>query len=64
MINESATERTQAPEFTPAELQAMHRWCLRYRDLVRCGRTPTGEQDQQFLLFSFVTYAEGVANGR
>jgi hypothetical protein len=47
--------------FTDRELQAMHRWCLKYRDLVRSGGTPTPEQDEKFLLFQKACYAEGVA---
>jgi hypothetical protein len=53
-----------APAFTREELQAMHRWCLKYRDLVRSGGTPTAKQDDQFLVFSRVCYAEGIARGR
>ena len=49
------------PEFTPDELQAMHRWCLKYRDLVRAGVTPTLEQDAQFRILARVTYETGVA---
>lgn len=48
-----------APEFTHSELQALNRYCLKYRDLVRGGGTPTAEQDQQFMLFQSVCYAEG-----
>jgi hypothetical protein len=54
---------TQTPEFTHAELQAMHRYCLKYRDLYRSGGTPTPEQGEKFMLFQFVCYAEGVADG-
>jgi len=52
---------TPAPEFSPQELQAFHRWCCRYRDLVRGGGTPTKQQDEKFILFSRVCYSEGVA---
>ena len=52
-------EEIAPQEFTPDELQAMHRWCLIYRDAVRAGVTPTLEQDAQFMLFSRVVYAEG-----
>jgi len=51
------------PDFTLAELQAMHRYCLKYRDLVRGGGTPTTEQDAMFMLFQRVTYSAGVACG-
>ena len=63
MIQQNTAERIQAPEFSPAELQAMHRWCLKYRDLVRGGGIPTREQDARFLRYSRVTYATGVADG-
>ena len=52
-------EEIATQDFTPDELQAMHRWCLIYRDAVRAGVTPTLEQDAQFMLFSRVVYAEG-----
>tara|TARA_R110000772_G_scaffold267274_1_gene390891 strand:- start:5319 stop:5486 length:168 start_codon:yes stop_codon:yes gene_type:complete len=54
----------KSPDFTPAELQAMHKWCLKYRDLVRSGGKPSDEQDETFILFSTVTYQTGVALGR
>lgn len=57
----SPSAQTIAPDFTPAELRAMHRWCLRYRDLVRGGGTPSKDQDELFMLFSRATYAAGVA---
>lgn len=52
-----------APEltFTRVELMAMHRYCLKYRDLVRGGGTPTQEQSNTFLAFQNVCYGEGVA---
>ena len=49
--------------FTKTELQAMHRYCLKYRNLARAGKTPTHYQDRNFLLFSRVCYAEGIARG-
>lgn len=49
--------------FTNNELRAMHRYCLKYRALVRGGGTPTPDQDEKFNLFSRVCYAEGVAHG-
>jgi len=52
-------EEIAPQEFTPDELQSMHRWCLIYRDAVRAGVTPTLEQDAQFILFANVVYAEG-----
>ena len=54
---------TPLPEFTPAELQAMHRYCLKYRDLVRAGKKPTADQDARFMRYQRVTYATGVACG-
>ena len=51
------------PEFTPAELQALHRFCLKYRDLVRAGNKPTPEQDARFMRYQRVTYATEVACG-
>lgn len=64
MIQQNTEEHIEAPELTQPELQAMHRWCLKYRVLVCGGETPTSEQDAEFLLFSRVCYAEGVANAR
>lgn len=49
------------PEFTQAELLAFHRWCLKYRALVRGGGTRNKEQGEQFQLFSKACYAYGVA---
>jgi len=54
-------EEIAPPDFTTAELQAMHRWCLIYRDAVRAGITPTIEQDAQFRILARVTYETGVA---
>ena len=48
-------------KFNDKELQRMHRYCLKYRDLVRSGGKPTAEQDSNFLLYSEVCYAAGVA---
>jgi hypothetical protein len=48
-------------DFTPEELQAMHRYNLKYRNLVRSGGTPTAEQDEKFLLFQKMCYVAGVA---
>jgi len=55
---------TPLPEFTPTELQALHKFCLKYRDLVRGGGKPTPEQDEKFMAFQKVCYAEGVAYER
>ena len=52
-------EEIAPPDFTTAELQAMHRWCLRYRDRVRCGDNPTAEQDARFMAYSAIGYQEG-----
>ena len=59
LCHPTAAQILAPPEFTTAELQAMHRWCLIYRDAVRSGITPTLEQDAQFILFANVVYAEG-----
>jgi hypothetical protein len=56
-----STAANTTPDFTPAELQAMHKWCLKYRDLVRAGGKPSGQQDNLFRTFSTVCYATGVA---
>ena len=50
--------------FTEDELRQMQIYCLKYRDLVRSGGTPAPDQDEKFLAFQKVCYAEGVANGR
>lgn len=50
-----------AQAFTPEELQAMRRYCLKYRDLVRGGGTPTAAQTDKFMAFQNVTYLEEVA---
>lgn len=52
---------TPTPDFTPDELQQMHKYCLKYRDLVREGQTPTLEQDENFFLFQRIAYAFEVA---
>ena len=49
------------PVFTTRELMSMLRWCIKYRDLVQSGGTPTPEQDARFMRFQLVTYTEGVA---
>lgn len=50
-------------EFDPHELQAMHKYCLKYRDLVRNGGKPTQEQDDSFMLFQRACYWSRVAHG-
>jgi hypothetical protein len=50
-------------EFTPQELQAMHRYCLKYRELVLSDSTPSKEQDANFLIFQRHCYESGVAHG-
>ena len=47
--------------FTLKELQAMHGYCLKYRDLCRSGKNPSDEQTDIFRKFEIVCYAEGVA---
>jgi len=49
------------PAFTEEELQTMHRYCLKYRDIVRSGGTPTPEQDDNFFRFQWFCYQGGVA---
>ncbi len=61
--NKSVKSGAHVPIFEYSELQSMHRWCLKYRDLVRGGGVPTSEQDEDFLLFSRICYATGVAYG-
>jgi hypothetical protein len=51
----------ERPIFSTTELQAMHRYCLKYRDLVRRGDTPTKEHDDNFMAYQKVCYGEGVA---
>ena len=45
------------------KIQAMHRYCLKYKKLVRGGGTPTTQQDNAFFEFQSVCYAEGVNYG-
>ncbi|MDO8864134.1 hypothetical protein Q6D67_20825 [Haliea sp. E1-2-M8] len=60
-VGQPRKDYSTAPAFTPAELQAMHKWCLKYRDLVRSGGKPSGQQDNLFRMFSTVCYATGAA---
>ena len=55
------SEPLNLPLFTANELQAMHRYCLKYRDLVRGSGTPTVEQSEYFMAFQQVCYALGAA---
>lgn len=48
------------PKYSLVELQAMHRYCLHYRNLVLRGSTPTKDQDEEFKAFQKVCYGEGV----
>ena len=50
------------PAFTDQELQAMHRFCLDYRDLVRRGGKPSGLQDVTFMAYQTICYQMGVAH--
>ena len=54
---------SELPHFSLEELDEMNRRCLKYRDLVRGGGTPTPEQDNTFWEFQLVCYAKGVAYG-
>ena len=51
------------PFLSDRELVAIHRYCLRYRDLVRSGGTPTQKQDTCFMAGQRMCYATGVACG-
>jgi len=55
---------TPLPVFTPTELQALHGFCLKYRDLVRVGGKPTPEQDEKFMRYQAICYKAGVAYER
>lgn len=48
-------------DFTESELQAMHRYCLKYRDLIRSGSRPTAVQDITFMTYQQFCYELGVA---
>ncbi len=48
--------------FTNAELEAMNCYCLKFKELVRGGGTPTMEQNTRFMLYQTVCYSEGVAH--
>jgi hypothetical protein len=48
-------------EFTKSELEAMHSYCLKYRDLVRGGGMPTPYQNIHFMLYQTFCYVMGVA---
>jgi hypothetical protein len=60
-IEESVFAANPSPMFEEYELQAMHRYCLKYAILVLSDKQPTPEQDENFLLFSRICYATGVA---
>ena len=47
--------------FTPDEVQTMHRYCLKYRDLVRSGGKASGKQSINFMRYQAITYSERVA---
>ena len=51
----------QLPYFSDIELTQMHNYCIKYRDLVRNGETPTEEECKRFMLFQRVCYGEGIA---
>lgn len=53
---------TPAPEFTPAELEAMNSYCLKFRALMRGGGTPTKAQEERFMAFSGICYSLGAAH--
>ena len=48
--------------FTTAELEAMNRYCLKFRDLVRGGGTPTKQQEDSFMQYQAICYQEGAAH--
>ncbi len=43
------------------ELMPLHRYCLHYRKMVRCGKKPSTEQDTKFIRYSTLCYEEGIA---
>lgn len=49
------------PHFSEIELTQMHNYCIKYRNLVRSGGTPTKEQSTRFVRYQCVCYGEGVA---
>jgi hypothetical protein len=49
-------------DFTDKELLQLHRYCLKYRDLVRSGSTPTALQDLNFMSYQTICYEQGVAH--
>ena len=64
ILEMDVTILTPPIDFTPAELQAMCRYCCKYRDLVRTGGKPTPEQDETFFLFQRIAYTFEVAYAR
>jgi hypothetical protein len=63
LMPEKEEEPEVSTDFTGKELAAMHRYCLKYRDLVHGGGTPSQEQDDKFMLFQKACYAGGIAHG-
>lgn len=63
MIARSGLSGSQAPVFEESELRVMHGWCIKYRNFVQAGGTPTPDQGARFMKFQRVTYAMGVACG-
>ena len=63
-MNKNDTLRSDPPEFSAALLQQLHRYCLKYSDLVRSDRVPNSAQSANFRLFSKICYEYGVAHER
>lgn len=59
--NPATQPNSTNPGLSRRELLAMHRYCLKYRALVRSNGTPSDEQSRTFILFSATTYEEGIA---
>jgi hypothetical protein len=59
---DNISESSGTTFFTPQELDAMNRYCLRFRDLVRAGGTPSAEQEASFMRYQQICYSEGAAH--
>lgn len=61
-LRDDQPETSGNPYFTSAELAAMNRYCLRFRDLVCGGGTPTKQQEKNFMQYQDICYEEGAAH--
>tara|TARA_R110002072_G_scaffold300788_1_gene478953 strand:+ start:2377 stop:2622 length:246 start_codon:yes stop_codon:yes gene_type:complete len=50
------------PAYTTSELEALNRYCLKFRYLVHGGRTPTAEQEEKFMRYQAICHREGAAH--